>query len=258
MNRKTTFRSLLACAAVSLTSCGTHNTGSEPILLFNGTGVSPGSVTALRAVLEDNHLTYQAVSSAELNRMDEATLQRHRLLIVPGGNFIDMGNGISKEAALHVRNAVQHGLNYLGVCAGAFLAGDLPYDSIDLTSGTRFRFYSIEEQGIRKAPVAITSAEGTILEHYWEDGPQLAGWGEIVAKYPDGAPAITQGAVGNGWAVLTGIHPEAPESWRHGMSFTTPASVDNQYAAELIHAALERRRLPHFTSKSDSTATLSR
>ena len=103
-----------------------------------------------------------------------------------------------------------------------------------------------EMKGIRKAAVAITSAEGTRLEHYWEDGPQLAGWGEVIAKYPDGAPAIVQGAVGSGWVVLTGVHPEAPERWRYGMSFTTPASDDNKYAARLIRAALERKPLPHF------------
>jgi hypothetical protein len=55
-----------------------------------------------------------------------------------------------------------------------------------------------------------------------------------------------QGAVGSGWVVLTGIHAEAPDSWREGMTFTTPARVDNEYAARLISAALERKPLPHF------------
>lgn len=70
--------------------------------------------------------------------------------------------------------------------------------------------------------------------------------GQVIAKYPDGAPAIVQGAVGTGWVVLTGVHPEAPEKWRHGMTFATPASVANAYAAKLIRAALERKPLPHF------------
>jgi glutamine amidotransferase-like uncharacterized protein len=220
--------------------------GSEPILLFEGTGASRGSVSALRAVLEANHLAYTTVTSAELDRMDEAALQQRQLLIVPGGNFVNMGKGISQETALRIRDAVHGGLSYLGVCAGAFLAGDSPYNGINLTSGVRFPFYSDEMKGIRKAAVAVTSAEGTTLEHYWEDGPQLIGWGEVVATYPDGAPAIAQGAVGSGWVVLTGVHPEAPEKWRYGMKFTTPASVDNEYAAKLIRAALERKPLPHF------------
>jgi glutamine amidotransferase-like uncharacterized protein len=246
MSRKDIVIGVLAAASVLLASCGARQTGSEPILLFDGTGASRGSVSALQAVLEANHLAYMTVTSAELDRMDEEALRRHQLLIVPGGNFVDMGNGISRETALRLRDAVHHGLNYLGVCAGAFLAGDSPYNGINLTSGVRFQFYSDEAKGIRKAAVAITSADGARLEHYWEDGPQLTGWGEVVARYPDGTAAVAQAAVGSGWVVLAGVHPEAHENWRYGMKFTTPASVDNQYAAELIRAALERKPLPHF------------
>jgi hypothetical protein len=45
--------------------------------------------------------------------------------------------------------------------------------------------------------------------------------------------------------VLAGIHPEAPESWRRGMAFTTPASPSRAFAAALIDAALNRTLLPH-------------
>ena len=45
---------------------------------------------------------------------------------------------------------------------------------------------------------------------------------------------------------LSGIHPEAPDSWRHGMSFATPAIADNAYAATLIDAAVNRKRLAHY------------
>ncbi len=237
---------VLTVTSATLVSCGAGQKGSESILLFDGAGVARESFSALRALLDANHLDYATVGSVELNRMDQAALRRHKLLIIPGGNFVEIGGGLSKDAARRVRDAVRHGLNYLGVCAGAFLAGDSPYNGINLTSGVRFRFYAIEEKGIRKAPVWIASADGRRLEQYWEDGPQLTGWGEAIAKYPDGTPALVQGKVGEGWMVLTGVHPEAPEKWRRGFSFVTPASVDNEYAAKLIHAALEGRSLPHF------------
>jgi hypothetical protein len=38
--------------------------------------------------------------------------------------------------------------------------------------------------------------------------------------------------------VLSGVHAEAPENWRRGMVFNTPASVDHAYSAKLILAAL--------------------
>ena len=47
-------------------------------------------------------------------------------------------------------------------------------------------------------------------------------------------------------AFLAGVHPEAPETLRRGMTFTTPASVANAYAGTLIQAALTRTSLPHY------------
>ncbi len=67
-----------------------------------------------------------------------------------------------------------------------------------------------------------------------------------MAKYPDGTPAVAQGTAGQGWVILSGIHAEAPENWRGGMTFGTSASDDNAYAAMLIDAALKRTALPHY------------
>jgi hypothetical protein len=64
--------------------------------------------------------------------------------------------------------------------------------------------------------------------------------------YPDGTPAIVEGASGKGWLILCGVHPEAPENWRRGMSFATPANVANAYARTLIDAALHGTRLSHY------------
>jgi glutamine amidotransferase-like uncharacterized protein len=168
-------------------------------------------------------------------------------LIIPGGNFIDMGRSLNSSTAANIHNAVQNGLNYLGICAGGFLAGNSSYyNGLNLTSGVKFGFYSAEEKGIRKAAVAIAVAEAPTLEQYWEDGPQLNGWGAVVGKYPDGTPAIVEGTSGRGWVILSGVHPEAPAGWRRGMTFTTPAEIDNAYAATLIKAALNGTSVAHF------------
>jgi glutamine amidotransferase-like uncharacterized protein len=137
-------------------------------------------------------------------------------------------------------------LNYLGICAGAFFAGNSPYNGLNVTSGVRFNFYAAESAGIRKSAVSIATPEGKAFDQYWEDGPQLAGWGAVVAKYPDGTPAVVQGNFGDGWVVLSGIHPEAPASWRRGLEFRTPVDADVAYAKTLIRAALYRELLPAF------------
>ena len=177
--------------------------------------------------------------------MSESQIREYHLLIVPGGNFEHLGNSLTSSTTANVRNAIHSGLNYLGFCAGAFFAGNSPYNGLNLTSGLRFGFYAAEARGTRKAAVAITTAGGQTLDQYWEDGPQLTGWGAVVGKYPDGTSAIVEGTFGNGWVILTGVHPEGPASWRRGMTFNTPASVDNAYAGTLIRAALNRIPLPH-------------
>jgi glutamine amidotransferase-like uncharacterized protein len=221
---------------------------APPILLFSGTGTSSNDVAAIEVLLKQSHLGYVRVSSQHLGAMNQSQIRAFRLLIVPGGNFVDMGNSLTAGTIANVRNAVKGGLNYLGICAGGFLAGSLraPYKSFDLTSGVKFGFYSAEKKDIRKAAVRISAAEGPALDQYWEDGPDLSGWGDTVATYPDGQPAVVEGFSGSGWVILAGIHPEATESWRRGMEFATPASASNAYALTLIDAALIRRRLPHY------------
>lgn len=241
-------RRTLLIACLSAAACGRPSAGDEPsrILLFSGAGTSSGDVTALKRILEFNHLSYVTASSHQLDAMSEDKLATYDLLIVPGGNFEDMGNRLAPATSGKVREAVQGGLNYLGICAGGFIAGNSPYNGFNLTDGVRFGFYSIEAQGIRRAAVLVNVAGSSVADHYWEDGPQFTGWGDVVAKYPDGTPAIVEGSVGEGWVILIGTHPEAPESWRRGMTFKTPVGENTAYTATLIDAALSGARLPHF------------
>jgi len=235
---------VISLAATACTPPASHTV--PPILLFGGAGTSVNDVAAVETILKDKHLEYSTVNSRELNDMSESQLMAYRLMIIPGGNFIDMGNSLTRNTSTNIHNAVQGGLNYLGICAGGFLAGHASYNSLNLTSGVRFDFYSAANQGIRKTAVTITAVDTPPLEQYWEDGPQFSGWGTVVAKYPDGTAAIVEGTSGKGWVILTGVHPEAPEHWRRGLTFTTPASVDNAYAGKVIDAALHGTVLPHY------------
>lgn len=87
---------------------------ASPILLFNGTGTSPGSVKGIAALLEKNGLKYATVDSKQLNRMNVQQLTAHRLLIIPGGNYITIGRHLTDATATNVHDAVQSGMNYLG------------------------------------------------------------------------------------------------------------------------------------------------
>ena len=218
------------------------------MLLFTGTGTSPNDVAAIETILDSSHLELFDCELFPVEWDGESQISGYGLLIVPGGDFVAMGNSLTARTTANVRDAVKGGLHYLGLCAGGFLAGSFPapYHSFDLSSGVKFGFYSAEKNGTRKAAVRITTAAGPALDQYWEDGPQLSGWGDVVGTFPDGTPAIVEGSVGKGWVILTGIHAEAPESWRRGMAFNTPVSADTAYARTLIVAALNRSTLPHY------------
>jgi len=239
----------LVATVLVLFACHQSTPQKYSVLLFDGEGIWSNDVSAIKKILKQNAITYTTADSRDLNQMSVSELRAYQLLIIPGGNFEKIGNGLSANATANIRQAVSTGLNYFGICAGAFFAGDSPYNGLNLT-GVRFGFYGLERQNIRRAAVAITIA-GTSppvhsFDHYWEDGPQLTGWGETVAKYPDATPAVVQGSVDKGWVILSGIHPEAPESWRDGLTFSTSAEVDNAFAATLIDAALGRKQLAHF------------
>lgn len=238
---------VLCLALIMPTGCSrTESNHRASILLFSGTGTSSNDVAAIAKILGEKGFKYDLVNSTQLNGMSESQLMEHQLFIIPGGNYITIGDNLSPETANRIHNAVHRGVNYLGICAGGLLAGNAKCNSLNLTSGVKFDFYGVVNQGIHKAAVSISCADTPIIEHYWEDGPQFTGWGQVVGKYPDGTPAIVEQAVGEGWVILCGVHPEAPASWRHGMTFSSHPTAANDYATTLIEAALNGRLLPHY------------
>jgi glutamine amidotransferase-like uncharacterized protein len=217
------------------------------VLVYNGTGASSTDVLALEGVLGTLGFGYTTADSSALNAMSEQQLGGYKLVIVPGGDSIAIGQSLSGNTAAMIRGAVRdYGIHYLGVCAGAFFGGYSVYNGVDLTSGVSFDFYADEFKGIHEEPVQISLPGSAPLDMYWQDGPQLSGWGAVVAKFPDGTPAIVEGQAGKGFVIFTGVHPEAPESWRESMNFTTPLSADLAYAGTVIQAALSGTPLPHF------------
>lgn len=226
------------------TSSSTSGSSSS-ILLFAGNGTSSGDVSAVKSLLSSLGMAYTTLTSSQLNSMSVSQLTAHRLFIMPGGNAVTIGQYLTKTATSNMRQAISNGMHYLGLCAGGFFAGKSTYNRLQMT-GVIYKFFSAYYLGINKEAVNIKLSSGTKYDVYWQYGPQLSGWGYVVAKYPDGTAAITEGKYGSGFAILSGVHPEAPASWRYGMNFSTPLSVDLAYAGTLVKAALAGTYLPHY------------
>jgi hypothetical protein len=256
------FLALTTLSAILITGCGSHSAqanaalpavlppaiaAAEPVLLYVGAGTTSGDVSAVESVLGTLGVGYTAADSSQLNALSEQQLGGYKLILVPGGNSITIGQSLSPAATSAIRGAVQqYGVHYLGICAGAFFGGYSMYNGVDLTGGVSFEFYRDENLGIHQEPVLISFPSSGPLDVYWQDGPQLSGWGSVVARFPDGTPAIVEGQSGKGFVVFTGVHLEAPQSWRGAMTFTTSASTDLAYAGTVIEAALNGTPLPHF------------
>jgi hypothetical protein len=233
-----------ALNTASSTSSSTYGSSSS-VLLYAGSGTSSGDVSAVKSLLGSLGLAYTTLSASQLNSMSVSQLTAHKLFIMPGGNAVTIGQYLTKTATSNVRQAISNGMHYLGLCAGGFFAGKSTYNRLQMT-GVIYNFFSAYYHGISKEAVNIKLSSGTTYDVYWQYGPQLSGWGYVVAKYPDGTAAITEGKYGSGFAILSGVHPEAPASWRYGMNFTTPLSVDLAYAGTLVKSALAGTFLPHY------------
>jgi hypothetical protein len=221
--------------------------GAATVLIYNGSGTSSSDVAAVESVVSSLGLSYHTANSSQLNSMSESQLLAYKLFLMPGGNAISISGYLTKNTTANVHNAVSAGLNYLGICAGGFFGGSSAYHNYsNLTNGKWFNVYSNYGKGIGKEAISISFATGTKLDIYWQDGPDLSGWGSVIAKYPTGAPAMTEGYLGKGFVILSAVHPEAPASWRYGMSFYTPLDVDLAYAQKLVKSALNRTMLPHY------------
>lgn len=217
------------------------------MLLYDGTGTSSTDVSAVEAILDTLSISYETADASQLEAMSEPEVAGYQLIIVPGGNSITIGENLTAAASSMIQGAVQsYGVHYLGICAGAFYGGYSVYNGVNLTGGVSFDFYADEYKGIDEEAVELSFPSGGPLDMYWQDGPQLSGWGSVVAKFPDGTPAIVEGKSGKGFVIFTGVHPEAPANWRDGMTFSTPLAVDLAYAGTVVQAALSGTALPHF------------
>jgi glutamine amidotransferase-like uncharacterized protein len=106
---------------------------------------------AVEAVLGTLGISYATADANQLNAMSEQQLGGYKLFIVPGKLHHDRRQSLRKPAAM-IRGAIQqYGVNYLGICAGAFW-WVFHAQRVNLTGGVAFNFYADEFKGIHKGP----------------------------------------------------------------------------------------------------------
>ena len=72
---------------------------AEPVLLYAGTGTTPGDVSVIEGILKSLNIGYLKADQNQLDAMTEPQLGGYTLLIVPGGDSRIIGENISANGA---------------------------------------------------------------------------------------------------------------------------------------------------------------
>lgn len=226
-------------------------------LIFNGASSWWPEVSSISRNLQEHGVKYVQVDTARLEEMSVAEIAAYDLLIVPGGDATAMNASMSKASRARIREAVQEkGVNYLGFCAGAWLAvGPKPAEGDDEIGGYGLRLWdapvleiaSLAKQGSSHAVSPAVFADGTRRELLWYGGPSTPNIaGGVVARFSDGSPAITQMRSGAGFVMISGLHPTATTSLLKSLGYSQWEAVAPELTWKMLEAALRARPLPAF------------
>lgn len=230
---------------------------SKDVLIYAGTATAYGDSEALVSIVESKGLSYDTVSSSELDAMSVEQLADYGVIVWPGGFAGQMSSSLDTATRGRIRQAVREkGVSFVGICAGAFIAvspsakgGDAGPDwGFALVDEETMPYYHLEDEGTTEAMVTVEMAGGQKRDLVWWGGPYLPEKSfpnGTVARYSDtGEPAIAQTWAGNGFMILSGPHPEAPEDWRGKLGLTDEDGMDQDIAWDMIEAALKQKPMP--------------
>jgi glutamine amidotransferase-like uncharacterized protein len=174
------------------------------------------------------------------------------MMVFPGGEGGTEAGSVSAQTHANLRAAVQqYGVSYIGFCAGSFIAvapapaagQDVSY-GFGVVNGPLLNYYELENQGVDYQSTTESFPDGSTMPILWYGGPVTPDLG-VIAKYPTGDPAISEMWSGNGFVVLSGVHPTMTTADLDGLG-VTPDTDDTAFAWELFNAALNQQPLATF------------
>ncbi|MCM2322835.1 MAG: hypothetical protein NDJ90_06200 [Oligoflexia bacterium] len=227
---------------------------STAVLLFNGTGVSTSDWQSTEQIVKSLGLSYRLVNSSQLNAMTLDELASFGLIIVPGGSGGTIAGNLTTDTRLRLRQVVrEHGVGYVGFCAGAWVAVGPEAETARVASygfaiakGSVLDLFLPGGSAPTAAMVDVSFADGSNRSLVWWGGPSTPEWQDgVVARYDTGEPAISQAWAGKGLVVISGPHPEAPQGWR-ATAGNDGDGLDYDIAIGMIQSALTKTPMKHF------------
>jgi biotin--protein ligase len=204
------------------------------VLIYADEGVSSFS---LQETLKTFRIRYANVEMVDHELLRSSDWEKEAsLIIIPGGRDIPYHRKLKGKAVSKIRNFVEEGGSFLGICAGAYFASaevifekgtpleihekrDLSFFS-GAAVGTLYPHSPFVYESEKSSHSSSVTFKGEELSLYYNGGctfedtekyPNVT----VLARYHDAAdqPAIIHCRVGKGNAVLSGVHFEVnPEN----------------------------------------------
>jgi len=227
-------------------------------LIFNGAGVDPSGSESIAQIIESKGLTQRTIDETEFNAMTTEEFLQYTTFVWPGGDSEEMISRISGSARHDLREAiVKGGLNYIGFCAGGFVAMS-PEATIDLSEventtpsfgiaivGGDYPENYNPRSGNLISMVSTRLWDGSTRDLVFWYGPYFNTTEGVIGRYAaDNTPAMIQAKVNDAMIVLSGPHPEAPEDWQAYGRIKDSDGLDWDVAWKLIESAHTRTHLP--------------
>lgn len=167
------------------------------------------------------------------NELEDNFFDSVDMIAVPGGfGDADSYDTLLKHNQKRVRQYVENGGRYLGICMGAYWAAGHYFNLLDGINAVQY----IKRPGTdtrRPHAKAIDVAwNGQPDKMFFYDGCALVGKGrkKVTATYANGDPmAIIQGRIG-----LIGCHPESEQFWYDSYSWMRPHWHQGQHHRLLL------------------------
>jgi len=226
----------LACiSGINICSAQADQTSHNiRIVLFLGTGAH-ARPQVFDVLGHQNNMTLTEVYGEDIRN---GCLNNYDVLFVPGGSANKESNSIEADGRDQIRQFVQNGGLYIGVCAGCYLMsssksadlGLLPIRTVDAAHwyrGKKFLPIEFTDLGMqvlqpKDKDMQVLYHNGPVFEKIGSDGGSSAGGIKVLARFEDeivapggepgvmtGAPAMVLGSCGKGMVIGISPHPEA-------------------------------------------------
>ncbi|WP_329073899.1 BPL-N domain-containing protein [Streptomyces niveus] len=252
-DRRRLLLGVLPAAALLAAGCARSN-GDEPTeerplaLVYNGpqgcSDCAPTIASLLRRAPQPFRVRYVGPGTGV--PLTAGVLADARLYVQPGGGSdLDGVWRVLRGSAGMMRDWVQGGGSYLGLCFGGYLAGRNP--GFDLLPGDTNGYIDLPDTTIHddRDTVVPVKWRGKRRYMYFQDGPAFlldhGADADVLATYPNGAAAVVVAPYGRGRVGVSGPHPEADRSWYEDAGLKNPDGVRFDLANELIEKTVGKQ-----------------